>query len=110
MSSLSHTSFGVALEAQHNLGRSVPSCSDVFGHVSGILLGVDGEASRQAEIADLELAIGINEQVSGLQISMKDVGGVDVFETAQNLVNEGLEVSVGEGLPGTDDSRQITLH
>ena len=106
----SHTSFGVALEAQHNLWCSVPSSRDVLGHVASILLRVDGETSRQTEIANLELAVGINEQVTRLQISVKHVGGVDILETAKNLVDEGLEVSIGKRLTGSDNSRQIALH
>lgn len=107
---IARTGFGVALEAQHNLGRTVPSRGDVLRHVSGILLGVDGKATGKAKVADLELAVGVNEQVAGLQVSVEDVGGVDVLETAQDLVDEGLEVGVGQGLAGSDNGRQVALH
>ena len=33
---------------------------------------------------------------------MKDVGRVNVLQAAERLVQEGLEVCVGEGLAGTD--------
>ena len=104
------TGFCVALEAQHDLGGPVPSGSDVLGHVACVLLGVHGETPGQTKIADLELAVGIDEQVTGLQISVQDVGRVDILETAQDLVDEGLEVGVGEGLAGSDNGSQIAFH
>ena len=104
------TGFCVALEAQHDLGRSVPPSGNVFGHVSCVLLWVHGEAPGQAKVADLELAVGVDEQVAGLEIAVEDVGRVDVLQTAQDLVDEGLEVCVGERLAGADDGSQIALH
>jgi hypothetical protein len=35
---------------------------------------------------------------------------VDVLETAEDLVDEGLEVGVGKGLSGSNNGSQITLH
>lgn len=105
-----HTGFRVALEAQHDFRRTVPSCGDIFRHVSCILLRVDGETTGQTEIANLQLAIRVDEKVSGLQITVQNVGRMDVFETAEDLVNEGLEMGVGEGLSGANDSGQIALH
>lgn len=92
------TSFGVALEAQHNLGRAVPSSGDVFRHVSGILLWVDREAARETKVANLELAVGIDEQVAGLQVTMQHIGRVNVLEATEDLVDEGLKVRIGQGL------------
>lgn len=104
------TSFGVALEAQHDLWGSVPSRGYIFSHVASILLGVDGEATSQAEIADLELAVCVDQQVSWLKVTMQHVRRVDIFQAAKNLVDEGLEVSVGQWLAGTNDCRKIALH
>ena len=104
------TGFGVVLEAEHDLRRAIPSRGDILGHEPGILLGVDREASREAKVADLELAIRIDQQVARLEIAVQHVGRVDVLESAQDLVDEGLEVGVGEGLPGSDDSRQVAFH
>lgn len=105
-----HTGFCVALEREHNLWRTVPSCGYVFRHVSSIFLRVDRETSREAEIANLQLAISIDEQVSRLQVTVKDIGRVNIFQSTQNLVDKGLEVGVGEGLPRPDNSREITFH
>jgi hypothetical protein len=37
------------------------------------------ESSRQSEVTNLQLAIRIHEQVSGLKISVQDIGRVDVL-------------------------------
>jgi hypothetical protein len=110
LSILELTGFGVALERKHNLGCSVPSCCDVLGHVSSILFRVNTETSGQTEIADLKLAIGVDQQVTRFEITVEHVGAVNVFEAAENLVNERLEVRVGQGLSGADDGGKIALH
>jgi hypothetical protein len=105
-----HTGFGVALEAQHDLWCSVPPGSHILGHVPRILLGVHGEATGQSEIANFELAVGVDEQVARFEVAVEHICRVDVFEAAQNLVDEGLEMSVGERLARADDGGQIALH
>lgn len=104
------TSFGVALEAQHDLGRTVPTCCDILGHISGVFLRVNGETTGQAEVTDLQLTVGIDKQVTGLQVTVQNVGRVDVLETAEDLVDKGLEVGIGQRLTGADDGRQIAFH
>ena len=63
-------------------------------HVSRILFRIKTEASRKTEIANLELTVGVNEQIARFEITVKNVGRVDVFETAENLVDEGLEMCI----------------
>lgn len=104
------TGFCVALEAQHNLGSAIPPRRHVFCHVAGILLWVDGEASCKAEVADLQLTVGVHEQVAGFEIPVEHVGRVDVLQAAQNLVDEGLKVCIGEWLPRADDGCKVALH
>jgi len=41
---------------------------------------------------------------------VQHVGAVDVLEPAEDLVDEGLEMCVGQGLAGPDDGREIALH
>lgn len=89
----------VVLETQHNLRRSIPPRSNVLCHeASSCLLTscfwVRLESSGQAKVANLELTVGIDEEVSRFQISMQHTGGVDVLETTQRLVDEALEVGV----------------
>ena len=78
-SNCAHTSFGVALERKHNLRSSVPSCCNIFSHVACIFFRVDTETSGQTEIANLKLAVGVNEQVTRLKITMQNIGAVDVL-------------------------------
>lgn len=104
------TCFGIALEAQHNLRCTVPSGCNVLGHVACVLLRVDRETTGQAEVTNLELAVGIDQQVTGFEIAVQDVGRVDVLETTEDLVDEGLEVGIGQRLAGADDRSQITFH
>ena len=92
------TGFCVALEAQHDLRRSVPSRCNVFCHVSSILIWIYAETSSQTKVGDLEFAVGVYQQITRFQISVKDVGAVNILETAKYLVDEGLEVGVCEGL------------
>jgi hypothetical protein len=55
------TGFGVALKAQHDFRGPIPSRSDIFSHVTGILFRVNGEASSQSKITDLELAVSVDK-------------------------------------------------
>jgi hypothetical protein len=41
---------------------------------------------------------------------VQNVGGVDVLETAKDLVDERLEMRIGQGLAGADNGREITFH
>ena len=104
------TSFGVALEAEHDLGRTVPPCSDILGHVTGVLVGVNRKATGEAKVGNLELAVCVDEQVARFEVTVENVGRVDVLETTEDLVDERLEVSVGQGLARADDSREVALH
>mmetsp|Transcript_39239 Transcript_39239/g.103439 ORF Transcript_39239/g.103439 Transcript_39239/m.103439 type:complete len:321 (-) Transcript_39239:246-1208(-) len=64
----------------------------------------------QPEIANFEVAILVDEQVVRLQVAMEHLGRVDGFEAAQDLVNEVLDVVVGERLLGVDDVVQVSVH
>ena len=87
-------------KAQHDLWRSIPPSSNVFGHESlvGTSLGVGTSprrvSPRETEVADLELTVGVNQEVTRLEIAMNNVSGVDVLETAKGLINKRLEMSV----------------
>lgn len=63
-------------------------------------------AAGKAKVADLELAVGVDEQISGLEVAVENVGGVNVLEAAEGLVDEGLEVGVGQWLLGADLRRR----
>jgi hypothetical protein len=56
------------------------------------------ERREDPRFADLELAIGVDQEISRLEVSMEDVGRVNVLEAAKSLVEERLEVGVRKGL------------
>jgi hypothetical protein len=65
----------VLLPREHNLGCSVVSCGDVTGHLGVLYTG-------ETEVANLEIAVLVYEDVAGLQVTMDDTSGVNVFQTA----------------------------
>lgn len=68
---LRHTGFCVLCETEHNLGSSVPSCSNVLGlEASSNVVGLIAEATSETEVANLQLAVGIDEQVAGFEIAV----------------------------------------
>jgi hypothetical protein len=90
----------VVCKAEHNLRCAIPPRRDIFGH-EPLLLRLIKPASK-SKIANLKLAVRVNEQVARLKIAVQHVGRVDVFQTAECLVDEGLEVRVRERLAGAD--------
>ena len=64
----------VLLPCEHNLRRSVVSRGDISGHL-GIL------DTRESEIANLQVAVLVYENVAGLEISVDDSCRVDIFQT-----------------------------
>jgi hypothetical protein len=58
----------------------------------------------------LQVAVGLQQQVGRLQVSVQHVGRVDVLEAAQELVDEVLDVVDRKGLLAVDDAVQIRLH
>lgn len=107
---IQHTGFGIALKAQHDFRRTVPSCRNIFSHVSRVLLRIHRKASGKSEIADLELAVGVDEEIAGFQIPMQYVRRVDVLQAAKYLIDERLKVSIRERLPRPNNSGQVTFH
>ena len=41
--------------------------------------------SREAEVADLQVAVGVEQQVGRLQVAVQHVGAVDVLQAPQQL-------------------------
>ena len=93
-------------------GLSCSAC-DAYGRVCALEL-IQNHArwilnARETEVADLELTVGIDEEVARLEITMENVCGMDVFETAQGLIDEGLEVGVGKRLLRADLERKADM-
>ena len=54
--------------------------------------------SGQSEIADLQIASRVQQQVRGLEVTVQHVGGVDVLQAAEDLVQEVADVVVAQTL------------
>lgn len=65
----------VLLPCEHNLGRAVVARRDVASHLRILDTG-------QAEVANLQITVLIDENVGWLQVSVDDTGRVDVFKAA----------------------------
>ena len=89
------TYLGVHLEGEHDLGRAVPPRRDVLGHQprAGLLAAWArrrARAAREAEVAHLEVAVGVQEEVGGLEVAVDDVRAVHRLERTERLVHEVL--------------------
>lgn len=54
--------------------------------------------SGQSEIADLEIASCVQQEVRRLEIAVQHVGRVDVLQTAKDLVEKVTDVVVAQSL------------
>lgn len=64
----------VLLPGEHNLRRSVVSGRNVAGHLRVL-------DTRKTEVANLQIAVLVDEDVGGFEVTVDDAGGVDVFQT-----------------------------
>jgi hypothetical protein len=63
----------VLLPSEHDLRCAVVAGRNVTRHLRVLY-------TSQSEIADLEITILVHQDVAGLQITVDDAGGVDVFQ------------------------------
>ena len=54
--------------------------------------------SRQTEVADLEVAVGVEQQIGGLQVSVQHICGVDVLQPPQQLRRQRKCASKANGI------------
>lgn len=62
----------IFLPREHDLWGAVVSCGDIASHL-GIL------NTGQTEIADLEVTIFVDEDITGFQITMDDAGRMNIL-------------------------------
>ncbi len=63
----------VFLPCKHNLGSSVVSRRHIASHLGVLNPG-------QTEVADLQIAVLVDQDVAGLEITMDNACGVDILE------------------------------
>lgn len=68
----------VLLPGEHDFGGAVVTSRDIASHLRIL-------DTRKAEIANLQVAVLVDQDVAGLQVTVDDTGGVDVFEAALDL-------------------------
>mmetsp|Transcript_56323 Transcript_56323/g.100329 ORF Transcript_56323/g.100329 Transcript_56323/m.100329 type:complete len:294 (+) Transcript_56323:278-1159(+) len=87
---------GVPLRAPQQLRRPVVPGDHVVGHVAGL---VHVEPAGQPQVADPQLAVLREQNVVRLQVPVHHAGGVQVFQAPEDLVNDVLDVVLGQELP-----------
>ena len=63
----------------------------------------------QTKVTDLEVAGRVEQEVAGLQVPVEDVGGVDVLQSPQYLIEEIADMIIAQSL-GLQQFVQICLH
>lgn len=74
----------ILLPREHNLGCAVISRRNVARHL-GVL------NASQTEVANLQIAVFVDQNVAWLQIAMDNAGRVHVFQSAHDLVQKVLD-------------------
>ena len=97
---------GVSLGVEDDLRRAVPASDDVFGEVGLVLL----DAPAQSQIADLDVAIFVDQDVLGLDVAVDNLAFVHVLHGPQDLEDEVLDVLLSERVPQPHDLVQVGVH
>lgn len=85
----------ILLPREHNLRRPVVPRRDVTCHL-GIL------DPRESKVADLEVAVFVDEDVGWLEVAVDHAGRVDILEPSEHLVDEVLNELVVERAGGEE--------
>ena len=64
---------------------------------------------REAEVANLEIACCVQQKVAWLQVTVEDIGRVDILEAPENLIEEVADVVIAESL-SLEQLVQVSLH
>lgn len=65
-------------------------------------------APTKPKIANFELTICVDKQISWLQIAVDNTSRVYVFHASKDLIGEILDVLVSERLPRSDDLMKVS--
>ena len=102
-----HDAAHIITQIHNKLRGPVPPRCDILRHGPLITSSFRGATARsitpcETKITDFQFTVGVDEEISRFEITVKDVRRVYVLETAKSLVEEGLEVSVSERLSRTN--------
>ena len=64
----------------------------------------------KTKVADFENAVGIDQKISRLDVSVNDFSWMKILDSAKKLIQEDLDVIGGEVLRRNDDLVQVGLH
>ena len=93
----------IICKAQHDFRCPVPPGRDILSHEPLIACRFRCAATRripscQTKVTNFEFAVSIDEQIARLEVAMKNICGVDIFQPTERLVEERLEMGVSEWL------------
>jgi len=105
-----HVDAGAVLGgAEKDLGGAVPAGGDVVGQHGAARGFHAGDGPAEPEVADADVAVGVEQQVGGLDVAVEQAGGVHEEEGAQELVDDVLLVDLLEDVR-PDHGVQVRLH
>ena len=96
------------LSIEHDLGCPVPPGGHVLSEDPRVVMAGVTHTS-QSKVTDLQVAVGVQEDVGGLEVPMEDIGRVYVFESSENLIEKVANVVRGKFLR-SEQFVEICLH
>ena len=94
--------------SEQDLWSSVPAGGDVVGQHGGGASGV-GDRPAETEVAHFDVAVGVEEDVGGLDVSVEELGRVKVLESLEQLPGDVLLVNISEDACSYH-SMEVCLH
>jgi hypothetical protein len=65
---------------EEDLGRAVPARRNVVGEV--LLRPARADDAREAEVAEFDRRVAVDQQICGFDVAMDDAGGVPIIQSA----------------------------
>lgn len=102
--------------AKDNFGRPVPTRNDILREliVEFDILRQNRvhlvDASSQAKVTNLQVAVYVHQQIAGLDVSVHNVCGVQIKQASKQLVHEVTEVTVAQRLLRVDQTTKVCFH
>jgi hypothetical protein len=73
---------------EQHLRSPIPPGGDALSHDRVLLVLGRGHAAHKSEVAELDVAVGVEENVGGFQVAVDQVGAVQVFQGFGDLVHD----------------------